>query len=187
MINYLQRHNSLDMLGDFVTTVFEDKSLFDGATTDLVRDHFKEWAKSAPQQEQGRNDILVNHVRYTYCIQVNDEALESIVRKPDPPDRYDTTWGFVNVIDAKWEPYDRFDGEGETREALEDEEEPIEGCTNLNVGWMRVRYDRAVRLTYTDLRDRWEDWYCRPPEIARGFITGRANTPMAYYYGAQED
>lgn len=160
VIDRLKRSEHWYLLDNFVMTVFEDRSL-DGATPVLVRDKFKEWAKTAPQQEQ--NTSAGNAVRYAYCIHVDDDALNSIVRRPDPLDICDKHWGFVNLIWADWEPYDRFDGE----DVLEAEEEPIDGCTNFDVGWMRVRYDHVVWLTYEEFREglMWEDGYVRPPNI----------------------
>lgn len=161
----LERSEQAYLLDSFVMTVFEDQSL-DGATPTLVRDKFKEWAKTAPRQEQDAEAGYA--VRYAYCIHVDDEALDSIVQKPDPLDIWDKHWGFVNLIQADWEPYDRFDGE----EELEGEEEPIDGCTNYDVGWMRVRYDHVIWLTYQDLREcvRWEDGYIRPPDIRTLYV-----------------
>jgi hypothetical protein len=61
--------------------------------------------------------------------------LDSIIRKAPPPDELTINKeGFVNIIDASWEPYSQWDGD----ERIEDDEEPLEGCTLLDVGWMRV-------------------------------------------------
>lgn len=146
-------------------TVLEDKSL-DGATPVLVRDKFKEWAKTAPEQEQSAEAGYA--IRYAYCIHVDDEALNSIFQKPDPLSICDKHWGFVNLIQADWEPYDQF----EEGEELEEEQEPIEGCTNYDVGWMRVRYDYVLWKTYDELRDSviWHDGYIRPPDIRTLYV-----------------
>jgi hypothetical protein len=141
VIKYLEFSEALNLLDDFHMTVFEDKSL-DGARPAMVREKFNEWAKTAPQQEQ--NATAGDTVRYAWCIYVDDGALESIARKPDPDFLMDKSWGFVNPIQADWEPYDRFEGEDD----LEEENEPIDGCTNHDTGWMRVRYGKVIPLAY---------------------------------------
>jgi hypothetical protein len=81
IVRYLDFYKALNLLDNFTMTVFEDKSL-DGATPALVRGKFNEWAKTAPQQEQ--NAEAGFGVRYEYCIHVDDDALNSIVHRPDP-------------------------------------------------------------------------------------------------------
>ncbi|KAF7163908.1 hypothetical protein CNMCM6106_000680 [Aspergillus hiratsukae] len=152
----------LDMLERLTLTVFDDQSTFDGATTSFVREHFKKWAATAPQEEQGTGPG--NAQRYRYCIQVTDESLDSIIQKAPPPEEeIINREGFVNIIDASWEPYSQWDG----GERIEDDEEPLEGCTLLDVGWMRVRYDGVMTGSYYYLRNQgaWDHEYRRPPEI----------------------
>ena len=63
-------------------TVIEDRSILDDASTSFVREHFKQWAATAPQKEQGTSPGLSQ--RYRYCVQVDADALESVV--------YDVRW-----------------------------------------------------------------------------------------------
>jgi hypothetical protein len=58
-------------------TVFDIPSIFDDASTSAIREHFKQWAATALQHEQGTGPGLSQ--RYRYCIQVDDEALESVI------------------------------------------------------------------------------------------------------------
>ena len=152
----LQVYNGLDMMDSMNITVFEDQSLLDGASTSVVRDHFKQWAATAPQQEQGAGPALSQ--RYRYCVQVDTVALETVIHDAPAPEA--TSNGFVNLIWKDWEPF--------TPDSGEEGEEPIEGCTLDDVGWMKVAYQDAMVDMYYYLRDR-SDWYReyrRPPEVA---------------------
>ncbi|PKX96393.1 uncharacterized protein P174DRAFT_417435 [Aspergillus novofumigatus IBT 16806] len=112
-----------DMMDRLTLTVFDDQATFNGATTSFVREHFKKWAATAPQEEQGTGPA--NAQRYRCCIQVTDECLDSVIRTSRSTKR-----GFANLIDASWEPHSPWDGD----ERIEDDEEPLEGCTLLDVG-----------------------------------------------------
>ena len=156
----LEHSNGLDMMDSLSITVFEDRSILDGASTSVVREHFKQWAATAPQQEQGTGPALSQ--RYRYCVQVDAVALESVIHDAPSPSQPDTiSDGFVNLIWRDWEP--------SKLDPRQTPEEPIEGCTQHEVGWMRVAYqDVMVGMQYY-LRD-WNDWYSeyrRPPEVAR--------------------
>lgn len=155
----LEIYNGLDMMDSLSITVIEDPSTFDGASTSVVREHFKRWAATAPQQEQGTGPALSQ--RYRYCVQVDAVALESIVRgSPAAQPNAIIDDGFVNLLWKDWESSYQPD----PREAVE---EPIEGCTHNQVGWMRVAYQDVMVDMYHLLRD-WNDWYAeyrRPPEI----------------------
>jgi hypothetical protein len=160
----MESYNGLDMMDRLVLTVFDDRATFDCATTSFVREHFKKWAATAPQEEQGAGPG--NAQRYRYCIQVTDECLNSIIRKAPPPDELTINKeGFVNIIDASWEPYSQWDGD----ERIEDDEQPLEGCTLLDVGWMRVNYDRVITGSYYYLRNSLarDHEYRRPPQIVQ--------------------
>ena len=156
----LEIYNGLDMMDSLSVTVFEDRSILDGASTSVVREHFKQWAATAPQQEQGTGPALSQ--RYRYCVQVDAVALESIIHDaPSPPQPGIISDGFVNLIWKDWEP--------SRPDPREEVEEPIEGCTQHKVGWVRVAYQDVMVDVYHYLRD-WNDWYSeyrRPPEVAR--------------------
>ena len=82
--------------------------------------------------------------------------MKSVLKDDEPlPPMSD---GFVNVIwnDDRWKQTNQL------------EEEPIEGCTLHDVGWMRVAYQEVLVDFYVLLRDT-DDWYReyrRPPEVA---------------------
>jgi hypothetical protein len=155
----LEIYNGLDMMDSLSVTVFEDRSVLDGASTSVVREHFKQWAATAPQQEQGTGPALQ---RYRYCVQVDAVALESVIHdSPSTPQPDTISDGFVNLIWKDWEP--------SRPDSREEVEEPIEGCMQHKVGWMRVAYQDVMVDVYHYLRD-WNDWYseyCCPPQVAR--------------------
>jgi hypothetical protein len=49
---FLEYYNGLDLLDKFAPTVLEDRS-FEGATVAVLRDHFNQWATTAPREKQG--------------------------------------------------------------------------------------------------------------------------------------
>jgi hypothetical protein len=95
---------------------------------------------------------------------VDQEALESVLSGPD--DDKDT--GFVLLVQAGWEPEELDKDELRERNGAEPEEEPLEGCTEHDVGWMNVRY-RDVEVSFVHVTDsnHWNMYYSRPPEIQR--------------------
>jgi hypothetical protein len=76
--------------------------------------------------------------------------------------------GYVNLISKEWEPYDPVEYEDENEIVEEPPEEPIEGCTLHDVGWMKVLYDRVMVSKYNYLRNgmAWEYEYRRPPQLS---------------------
>ncbi|KFZ18150.1 hypothetical protein V501_01344 [Pseudogymnoascus sp. VKM F-4519 (FW-2642)] len=111
-------YNRLDIMDSLSLTIIEDKSIFDDASTSFVRKHFKQWAATAPEQEQGVGIGPGLSQRYRYCIQVDDYALESIME--------DENDGYVNLIKMEWDPQSQGD-----RGPVED---PIEDCTLQDIG-----------------------------------------------------
>jgi hypothetical protein len=142
----------LDLLDNLALTVFEDSTSFDGAATAVVRDHFNRWAATAVQQEQGTGPGVVGSQRYRYCIQVTQDALDSVLVGEEG--------GFVRVIRGDWEDYEPYEG-GESFEA---EQEAIEGCTLEDMGWMKVPFEGVMVLPWCYLREDWgwETEYRRP-------------------------
>lgn len=159
----LQFYNGLDMMDSLDMTVISDPDSLDGASTSAVREHFRQWAVRAPQEEQGTGPGLSQ--RYRYCIQVDEEALQSVLDGPGPSPLHRPSDGYVNLIWKDWTPREP--------EAEEDEEEDdndsIEGCTEHDVGWMMVGYQNVMLNFYYQLRgmgtDNWEQEYRRPPEV----------------------
>lgn len=192
-------YEALDLFDDgedgtyrFKQTIFQDAALFDGASTQVVRRHFKAWRARAFDEEQGSNakieawrqreDLGPPYkagVRYRWCIAIDDEALRSIMSLESPSTSADA---WINLIEADWDletilarrEEDRieglesgyFDSDEDFYECLEFGPE-IEGCTEEDVGWMRVDFQFLIPDFYDSLN--WpmpDDMYVRPPGVA---------------------
>jgi hypothetical protein len=161
----------LDLLENLALTVFDDPARFDGVTAAVVREHFRGWAAAAPEREQGPGKGLCTKLgfssqRYTYCLQVGEEELESVL-KPEPKRLNDS---FVRLVAKDWEPglEEHDDDDDAYDDELYDGEEPVEGCSDWDVGWMKVQFNSVMLEPYAYLRDdlAWEQYYRRPPSIA---------------------
>lgn len=121
----MEYYHGLDLLEEdcFKFTVLEDASKFDGASVQFVREHFKEWRKHAVKEDQGTSGeiearrvkpepgyhtFVPSHeygrwyvaVRYRFCVQIDEAALQSIV-SPEGKEIYGDAW--VNLIEADWD------------------------------------------------------------------------------------
>ncbi|KAL4809775.1 hypothetical protein BDV18DRAFT_129663 [Aspergillus unguis] len=166
----LKWHNGLDMLESFAPTVLED-TRFDGATTATVRDHFKQWVVTACQKEQGiawQDAQYAESPRYKYCLMIDEEAMQSVLEVDMDRLIWLNDSAYVKLIRRDWP--DTFEDGEELAAApsVMDDQEPIEGCTLNDVGWMKVRADRAQMESHFHMPD-WKTQYFRPPEIAFQF------------------
>ncbi|GES62939.1 hypothetical protein ATEIFO6365_0014005500 [Aspergillus terreus] len=172
----LQCYNGLDMLDSFQTTVFEDRALFEGASTATIREHFQKWAVTAIQGDGGSPDLIrycnIRVARYRYCLFVDQESLQSVLQAPidDCLNKY----AYVNMLKGWWKPesiddYLPYELEDLDRpeDILDDGYDPVEGCTLKDVGWMKVALCDAGLQGYESMGDdfEWERVYERPPEI----------------------
>ncbi|KAI0907581.1 hypothetical protein F4823DRAFT_626205 [Ustulina deusta] len=193
-------YNGHDLLQDgcFKLTVIADASMLDGASTQAVRRHFREWCTRAVHEEQGSQEEIRSRkhesspcdwgwpVRYGFCIQIDEASMRSVISEEGE------RW--VNLIKRDWEPREATrqqqqqqqqhetgptrvvespgehgDDEGEFIDDEDEEEYPaIEGCTDHDVGWMKVQLVGLMPDFYTGLRDPdlWYIPYIRPPGIA---------------------
>jgi hypothetical protein len=82
-------------------TVKEDKATLDGATVDQVRDVFKNWVQSEEAKAENNNEPYAEFQfpRYTYCVHVDADALDSVVNRAPQPPEYDMyKIGYVNLV-----------------------------------------------------------------------------------------
>lgn len=63
----LKEDNALDMLESLNYHVFEDRA-FDGAHPSTIREHFRQWTLTAPQQEQGTEAKRSQRYNYVYTL-----------------------------------------------------------------------------------------------------------------------
>lgn len=165
----------------FRLTLFDDASKYDGMDVGNVRQHFKDWRNRAIWEEQGPKeeikargggrfpnpycgemDIPYLAVRYKHRVQIDSAALASIVSAEGDPDELCRGPAWVNLIDADWDPNAAAAEREQDRQTaladgedygLEDDEvfPPIDGCTEENVGWMKVQYQDLIPDMYTRL------------------------------------
>ncbi|KAI7203894.1 hypothetical protein KC316_g962 [Hortaea werneckii] len=148
-------------------TFVDDRDSLEGASKDNLRARHKAWAAKAFRAENPRAVYdTSDSPRYRYFIQVDEEALQSVMSAPECDMLGE---GSVDFVDSQWEPM----GEGEDEDEDECEEDretfdPIEGCAEENVGWMKIAavmidatwYDTSSGFAYGG----WYAFYKRPLE-----------------------
>jgi hypothetical protein len=162
-------YNGRDILDLFTLTVMNDREHLDGASTAVIREHFRQWCTTAPQSEQqqqgettgGSSEIRPGQSpRYRYTIQVDATSLQSVVYDAHAaPDPDATKKGWVKLIKAPWQTV--------PSETLHDTYDPIEGVMQKDVGWMKVPYQQVTTEYYVLGRDRnwWLTSYRHPPTV----------------------
>jgi hypothetical protein len=165
-----------EILDKLELTIFEDREIFDNAKTDFLREHFNQWKRDNLPREQPRTTrstevMLEKTPRYRYFIRVDREALDSVLGAPgnrdaDPGSR---ATGWVHFIDTMWTAdMDDVDSDTEDFDMPDLNFEPVEGCREGNVGWMKVATGSISTELYSLLDDpeMWRVIYKRPPEMA---------------------
>jgi len=149
----LKHDGGLDMLESLDYHVFEDKAVFDGAHPSTIREHFREWTITAPQQEQGV--AAMQSQRYNYCLHVDQASLQSILDAPAPPDYDINNGGFVNLVCLHVL--------GGMRP------EHTEGRDQQDQCWTRIGYQDLMVTWYNLFRKQgsWFTEYRVPPEIGQ--------------------
>lgn len=149
-------------------TFVEKRASLDAASRAQLRNRFNEWAAQAVTVEQpamltdNRHVASVHGVpRYNYFIQIDEEALRSMLDRSE--DSY-LEPRFVNFVDSRWKTFGR-----DSPEDVDDDEQfdSIDGCTAENVGWMRVAPSRLDEEFYMMDEVAWHVYYLRPPDVLR--------------------
>lgn len=150
--------------------VQQDSSL-NHATKDQVHDNFRAWVATdarseiltSAEHQLNLKALLHDNPRYKYCIQVDAEAMQSVLDGPPPtkPDLHGV--GYVNLIraDDSWEAWEK-----EPAEFHNEREPELEGRLSFDVGWMKVSVDRQIPEVHERLIDdfMWDCSYVRPNE-----------------------
>lgn len=158
----LEYYSGLDLLETFAPTVLEDPS-FEGATAATLREHLGQWSKTAMKEEQGVSEIYRARTgRYRFFIMMDQEDMQSVLNAPVDQDEM----GFVRMVYAEWGP-EELEKEDIVNGDVDDPEEPLEGCTEYDVGWMKLYWQVAQLPAFLKLRDSddWQAYYTRSPEI----------------------
>ena len=164
--------NGRDILELFTLTVFEDRS-FDGANSATIRQHFQQWTETAYTNEQpsiGSGARGGVSSRYRFCVQVDAEALRSVVHgAPSPEADLVPGTGWVKLIDKSWILRSE-DPIWAGRPPHPHIYEAIEGVTDEDVGWMRCPYQTAMTEWYYRMEglNAWVSNYERPPKLVGG-------------------
>ncbi|KAK4992678.1 hypothetical protein LTR50_001013 [Elasticomyces elasticus] len=159
-------HNGQDLESSLDIQVLQEREIFDGATPDVVRQYFKQWADVASELEQGRPAGLAQ--RYRYCLHVDQEAVESVLAGPEPPED-ELGNGYVNIVMIPPGYGAEPDDAEEEAEATEVEEDKEDDEPQLDPAYMRISYVDLLVNWYNLFRPEsaWATEYRQPPEIGR--------------------
>lgn len=140
-------------------TFVSDRASLDGASRDQLRVHFRAWAVEAEKAEQPRaavddgGDSTTKSQRYTYFIEVDEEALRSVA-DADLDDPLDEGW--VNIVRCG-----ACDLGPEAREREREREnipvEDVEG--DGDEGWMTIASHMVGPDFYNAIGHLPQDWY----------------------------
>lgn len=164
----------------FDLTFFEDKDLFNGVTKDQLRAHFRQWAAETFRLENPRGIPSLPGdspwQRYRYFIQIDDDALRSNF---ECPQAYGYPRGcYVKFVDGYWKSLYQVNLKNSTprncRDINPEHEkpfEPIEGCVQENLGWMKLSTLDMSTEFYVNIggndNESWRTFYKRPPAITK--------------------
>lgn len=163
----LEMADRQDLLSRHHLVLMNDRSQFDGATVEQVREHFKRWTvdelrrnwrdQPIPEGDIAKfeaGDYPSAGTRYSSCLVVDDICLESLTHMPNP---------VAKLVNKFWMP----DGVDGAISGVRDDNPGWEGgLTNdefEDVGWMYVHIYSYVDMQNKDSEDIWTDDYVRPP------------------------
>ncbi|OBT66702.1 hypothetical protein VE03_03881 [Pseudogymnoascus sp. 23342-1-I1] len=161
-----ERNFPPDLVANHEWTFVSDRASFDGASPDQLRRHFHAWRADAVKTEQPhatvfpgeeRDPTPTRAQRYAFFIQVDEEALRSVV-DGDPAARFGEGW--VNIVRCE----EVQDLDMEWRESIREDVEALDG----DEGWMRIA-EHLVGPDFYDalgsLPQNWYPFYRMPPGV----------------------
>lgn len=160
------RCNGRDILDKFPLTIMDDSELYNAASTDAIRQHFQRWSAqnylSEQPNAQDPEEYAVRKAygssRYRYALCADAESLHSVLHGDDGASDDD---GWVKVILSDWSRDSDEDNDDD-----DEPQDPLEGVTRLDVGWMKVALSSLVQFyEYGYDLNYWISSYQRPPEI----------------------
>ncbi|KAK4450527.1 hypothetical protein QBC34DRAFT_379240 [Podospora aff. communis PSN243] len=170
----LNNENKLDLLPYVAFTPMENRSLYEGASKDQIRDHFKHWVATRSVERDGPGadhpDLIELVPRYRVCMYTDKEILSdtSIEEVEGMTTPFAMIQGRAVLVDSQF-------GQHQDCGGMEDiPHEPVEGKTTYDVGWMYVRLEfisNAYEELCVDGSEGWEPhmhFYKRPPKCWGG-------------------
>ncbi|KAF2223298.1 hypothetical protein BDZ85DRAFT_261337 [Elsinoe ampelina] len=138
-------------------TFIEDQAQFENASLDSLRSYFRERTKATYKREQPRAHGFVEAPRYMYFLKV-------VKHTTDNPD-LTTAYGLshIKLVKADAEPLVIH----ETHDDDEAAYEAIDGCSDFDVGWMKIALNLTGPNCYESLygsNEAWYAYYQRPPD-----------------------
>lgn len=170
-------------------TEMQNRTAFDGASKDEIREHFRTWILTRSVERDGPgvegNETLLRSPRYQACLYVDKEAMESASFTENysifkSSGVHLKVKGRVILINSELF-YDLWPHPEPTQEELdeieeegwaEEEYDPIDGNTGLDVGWMYISLHFAS-IAYDTMSENMNTWserwfYTRPPAVWDG-------------------
>lgn len=151
-------------------TWVEDASALDGASTAALRERFRAWTADEVAQQPGNYQPTVIP-RFRYFINIDQEVLDSLAESISREMHWSDD-AFVKFVDGNWEPLAESQQDGEQEDDGWEKEvlELIEGCTEEDVGWMRIA-PHMINADFYDVlsgdENQWITFYERPPSIVQ--------------------
>lgn len=147
-------------VGSHEVTFVEDRPSLDGASIDQLRRSFKQWRDqaSAIEQPQAQESPSLHYSQHRYFIQIDEQSLQ---------DLQDWGWdgGSVNFVDADWRSLTEWLQTDQLTDSYF-EFEPIDSCTEEDVGWMKIAGPMIGAHFYEDMNpELWYIYYRRPHDI----------------------
>ncbi|KAI6812166.1 hypothetical protein KC340_g16783 [Hortaea werneckii] len=139
-----------EILKKLELTIFHDRESFDNATKS------GNWQREQPRATLPTEAMLLKNPRYRYFIRVGREALDSVLSASGDRDADPGTMatGWVHFVDSMWTAeMDAVDSNTEEFDMPDLDFEPVEGCREADVGWMKV----ATRDICTELYSLLDD------------------------------
>jgi hypothetical protein len=158
-------------------TWIEDKAGLDGISTAALRKRFRAWVTDEIARQQLTKYEPDEISRFRYFIKIDQEAMDSFAGMSMSTLLSDTA--YLKIVNSSWEPIpavtvvkveqadEQDDDDWWNQEELLD---PIDGCTEDDVGWMRIEPFMIKAYFYETLESSDESWnlfYKRPPRILR--------------------
>ena len=102
----IQTSDTPEVADSLEWTLVEDRVPLDGASRSQLRERFNTWAAEAIPIEQLRAEAEIERTlepsfgipRYVYFVQVDEEALQSVIAAPKPDLLGE---GFINFVDSR--------------------------------------------------------------------------------------